>query len=182
MSILMLRLRLNNGGHNSLGRALCYQRQHERPQFTPLYSSAPLVLALTWIPRQGSTADAVRGVAERRLQEPARFDQLFTEIGHLAREGVNALTLGHLDELGELLNQNHAHLHALGVTTDELNALCRELRHRGALGAKMSGAGHGGVCLGLFEDLQAARKAVTHLNTPHWITTVKPRLHPTDIA
>ena len=156
------------------GGALRYRREGARAQFSSLCISTPLILTLTWVPRRGSTADAVRGVAERRAQDPDAYASLFSEIGHIAHEGALALERGHLDEIGDLLNRNHERLRAIGVSTSELNSLCQHLRSRGALGAKMSGAGHGGVCLGLFRDLSAARAATLDLDTPSWVTTIEP--------
>ena len=155
-----------------VGGALRYQRQGARAQFKSLCISTPLILVLTWVPRRGSTADAVRGVAERRAQDPDAYASLFNEMGHIADEGLQALERGWLEVIGDLLNRNHICLEAIGVSTSELNSLCQHLRSRGALGAKMSGAGHGGVCLGLFRDLSAARAAARDLDTPSWVTTV----------
>jgi len=155
-----------------VGGALCYQRLQERAHCTQLKIAQPLAMALTWVPRQGSTADAVRGVAERREQHRAQFDRLFVEIGQLAQQGLIALERGQLTKLGELLNQNHHYLQQLGVSTPRLDMLCQHLRNQGALGAKMSGAGHGGVCLGVFPTLQSAQEAAESLTTPHWVTMI----------
>lgn len=155
-----------------IGGALCYQRVDAGPTFDPVQLDQPLTLALTWTPREGSTADAVRGVAQRRSAEPERYARMVSEIGRLAVAGVEALRRGDLTALGSLLNQNHRVLEELGVSTPELNRRCASLREGGALGAKLSGAGHGGVCFGLFRDRAQAEAALRPLGESTWVTEV----------
>lgn len=166
------------------GGALLYQRgasgdvsgssSGAPPEMRAVEVGAPITLALTWTPRQGSTADAVRDVARRREDQPDEVGELMREIGALTRRGVVALREGNLVELGELINLNHKLLCELGVSSPELNASCEHFRRSGALGAKMSGAGRGGVSFGLFAERADAERAVRDLTTPSWVVDVIP--------
>lgn len=105
----------------------------------------------------GDTGALVAGVTSRR----PRIDPLLERIGALVDEAVDAL-----DDpvaLGPLLDENHALLRQIGVSTPTLDGLVALARGAGARGAKLSGAGGGGVVLALVDDpapvLQAARLA-----------------------
>lgn len=154
------------------GGALKYQRTNSEPLHQSIRVGAPLTLALTWFPRQGSTSDVVQSVAQRRTQDSKRYEILFKEIGIIAHEIERLLPLGSIGEIGSLLDQNHRLLQEIRVSTHALDETCEYLRSRGALGAKLSGAGHGGVCFALFPEEEMAAQALDQLATPHWLITV----------
>ena len=105
----------------------------------------------------------MRGVAERRQQDPAKYDTLFSEIGELTALGIKALESGDIESLGNLLIENHKRLRSMGVSIEALDERCAELMRHGAIGAKMSGAGHGGTCFGLFAERRQAEEAASKL-------------------
>ena len=126
------------------GGMLRYQRM-PAPTFVSLACPTWSVVVLD-SGSKGSTRDMVQGVASRR---PAIDGQL-EAIGAL----VEAAT-AHLDDpavLGPMLDENHERLRAIGVSTPVLDDLCALARHAGALGAKLSGAGGGGVVVALVRD------------------------------
>jgi mevalonate kinase len=94
----------------------------------------------------GNTAALVAGVAARR---PA-VDRALDRIGALVREAEAALE--DVPALGALLDENHALLAEIGVSTPTLDALVALARRAGAAGAKLAGAGGGGVVLALVAD------------------------------
>ena len=49
------------------------------------------------------------------------------------------------------MNLNQGHLNALGVSTPEIEMLCELARSKGALGAKLTGAGGGGAVIALID-------------------------------
>jgi mevalonate kinase len=59
------------------------------------------------------------------------------------------LARGDIPALGPLLDENHALLQQIGVSSDDLDRLVVAARGAGALGAKLSGAGWGGVMIAL---------------------------------
>jgi mevalonate kinase len=93
----------------------------------------------------------VQGVRERRTSDPERYERWFDAIDRLAVSGQAALANGDLPALGRALNANHEILRDLGVSTALIDHLVAAARDAGALGAKLSGAGGGGVMLALVE-------------------------------
>jgi mevalonate kinase len=96
--------------------------------------------------KAGRTADLVAGVTSRR----PGVDPLLRRIGALVDEAV--AVLDDPAALGPLLTENHRLLGGIGVSTDELDMLVDLSLRNGAHGAKLSGAGGGGVVLALHDD------------------------------
>lgn len=121
--------------------------------------SQPLPVVILDSGRAGNTADMVARVRVAR----SSLDATLERIGALV-ERARAL-LGDRPALGRLFDENHALLCQLGVSTPALDSLCAMARRNGALGAKLSGAGGGGVVLALVETasrpglLAAAQRA-----------------------
>ena len=150
--------------HVSLsGGALRFKRVGDHFDSSLVQLSTPLHLALTWTPRLGSTADAVSGVAVRRANALETYEAHFSSIASITERGVEAIERGDLNHLGTLLDQNHRILQEIGVSTSTLDANCAALVKLGAIGAKMSGAGHGGTSFGLFADRTSAERAASEL-------------------
>lgn len=72
---------------------------------------------------------------------------LFSRISEISAKGVGALLASDARSLGEAMVRNHEALQALGVSTDALDAIVHCALDNGALGAKLTGAGGGGVVL-----------------------------------
>jgi mevalonate kinase len=63
-----------------------------------------------------------------------------------AREALEGFDLR---TVGELMDENHAQLQAIGVSCEELDRLVELARDYGALGAKLTGGGLGGYMVAL---------------------------------
>ncbi len=98
------------------------------------------------------TIDMVRSVSEQREGNPKRVNALLENLGFLASIATDAMQKGDLNILGDAMNQAHARLHDLNVSNSAMDAIALALRTKGALGAKLTGAGGGGLVLGLFES------------------------------
>lgn len=96
-----------------------------------------------------STAEAVARVRAGWEREPDEFQAYFEQIGALVERGQAALENGNLERLGELMDHNQQLLRRLGVSHDSLDRLIQGAKQAGALGAKLSGGGLGGVVLAL---------------------------------
>ncbi|MCZ7540210.1 MAG: mevalonate kinase [Anaerolineae bacterium] len=94
----------------------------------------------------------------RRLHDadPPRLNALFARIGEIARAARQSLESGDLDSLGPLMDENHALLRELTVSSDSLDRLCQAARDAGAHGAKLSGGGRGGAIIALVGEAEAA--------------------------
>lgn len=99
---------------------------------------------------RAATSDMV-GLVARRLQERAPETRASLDaLGLLTQRSREALEAGDLAALGAFLTRAHEHLRDLGVSTPRMDALRDVLLAKGALGAKLTGAGGGGLVLALF--------------------------------
>lgn len=94
----------------------------------------------------GNTAELVASV---RAAHPSNRG-ILERIGSLVLEAE--AVLDQPKALGPLLNENHELLRALGVSTPRLDQLVDLALEHGALGAKLSGAGGGGIVWALVDD------------------------------
>ncbi len=97
-----------------------------------------------------SSTRLVVGDVRRQWQaDRQRFDQLFDECGQLTVSARKAIERGDTEETGRLMNENHALLVAMTVSSAELDRLVLAAGEAGALGAKLSGGGRGGNMIAL---------------------------------
>lgn len=105
----------------------------------------------------GNTAELVAKVADAGSRVLPALNQL-GEFADIAREN-----LGDLHLLGDLMIEAHALLKTIGVSTQDLDELVALSMRHGALGAKLSGAGGGGVVVALVpEDPEPLLQAALH--------------------
>lgn len=132
----------------------------------------PFWLLLVDTQERTPTRTMVQRVAELREKDSQRVEHHFSLIGLLS-EGVRQnLQLGQLSELGQNLNKAHESLQALGVSTDKLDSCGHGLRQAGALGAKLTGGGGGGLALGLFASQPKVPISMDWGDAPHYLTFV----------
>lgn len=158
----------------TLGGCLRYVRG-TTPAFRTVQLAHSLPLVIAWAPREGTTREAVAGVRARHDALPEHFNRLFQAMGAVAEAGIAALEAGDLATLGLLLNLNHGYLNACGVSSIVNEQMVALARRHGALGAKLTGAGHGGAILALCPD-QPARvaRALTEAGFPALVTHIAP--------
>lgn len=130
-----------------------------------------LLIGDTGVPSPtGKIVGQVRG---RWQREPPRYDALFDQVGDIAREARCAIEAGDIDGLGPLMDENHALLIEIGVSSSKLNNLVEAARLAGALGAKLSGAGRGGNMIALVEgdDVECVTEALKKAGAKQVIPT-----------
>lgn len=140
---------------STYGGAILYERRRGFTRIGANLRGAKIVLADTGIPRP--TGDLVRKVRELKARYWSILDPVYTSAGRLAVEAAKALELGDLATLGELMNISHGLLSAIGVSRIELEQLVYAARSSGALGAKITGAGGGGLVVALCRREDAER-------------------------
>ena len=107
--------------------------------------------------KAGNTAKLVAQVARSRPRVTPALNQL-GEFADIARDNLSDMHL-----LGDLMIEAHALLKTIGVSTRELDELVALAMQHGALGAKLSGAGGGGVVVALVpEDPEPLLQAALH--------------------
>ena len=126
-----------NGGKNKI----------EIPQSA---KKMPLVIGNT-----GITASTVEVVADvRRLKEAnqLKFEKIFSDYHSVAINAKIALLEGDIISIGKLMNQNHKLLQDITVSGEFNDKLVEIALSNGALGAKMTGTGRGGLVIALAEN------------------------------
>lgn len=112
-----------------------------------------IVIGDTGIP--APTKESVGDVRRLWLRDSVYYEDIFDEIAQLALIARRSIESGKPELLGELMDQNHAFLQQLTVSSPELDRLVDAARNAGALGAKLSGGGRGGNMIALVEQASA---------------------------
>jgi mevalonate kinase len=115
----------------------------------PFHIGRPFMLAIADTGVRSPTKIAVGDVRRAWEREPARFEALFDRVAAVVEVARLAIAAGQPERLGPLMDENHALLHEIGVSSPELDALVAAARGAGALGAKLSGGGRGGNMIAL---------------------------------
>jgi mevalonate kinase len=106
-----------------------------------------IVIGDTGVP--ASTKESVREVRELWQADPVRFEKMFDVVGEIVQKARTAIEMGEMIELGLLMDKNHSLLQEMTVSSQLLDRLVDAARSAGALGAKLSGSGHGGNMIAL---------------------------------
>ena len=83
------------------------------------------------------------------LNDKSRWETVFDKVSEISFTARRAIEAGKCELLGELMDENHALLQKLNVSSPELDHLVEAARISGALGAKLSGGGRGGNMIAL---------------------------------
>lgn len=95
------------------------------------------------------TVKAVGDVRNAWTEQPGLYEALFEQVGEIVQLARGVIESGEPARLGALMDENHALLQQIGVSSPELDHLVEIARQAGALGAKLSGAGRGGNMIAL---------------------------------
>ena len=123
-------------------------------EFLHLPKPFSIVIGDTGIP--SPTAVAVGDLRRLWLENPAAYEPLFDAVGNLVVQARRFLETGEVDALGTLMDENHAYLQKMGVSSPQLDDFVKEARIAGALGAKLSGGGRGGNMIALVNEATSA--------------------------
>jgi len=132
---------------STFGGVILYKKTEGFIRINSKLSDMALILADSGIPR--FTKDMVLKVQKLRKKYPEIFDPIYYAAGKLVRNMVDAIKSEDLIRLGELMNINHGLLSTIGVSNMFLEKIVYTSRKLGALGAKITGAGGGGLVLAI---------------------------------
>jgi len=143
------------------GGALVYRKTEAGAKFTKI-DLAPLPLVVIDSGTAGDTAALVAAVQARR----PGVDPILAEIGALVEAAIPTLGDPDHSELGRTMSENHRLLKCIGVSTAVMDGIVGLAMDAGAHGAKLAGAGGGGIAIALAEDrarvMEAAQMAGFH--------------------
>ena len=131
-------------------------------------SELPMILAHTGVKRcSGSVHKSIR---ERWLDGEEQVIEGYRRIAELGRMGKRSLLAGDWKDLGSLMNENHAIQRDLGGSGESNERLIEAALARGAFGAKLAGAGHGGTVIALADDVNAVTNALIEAGAERILT------------
>ena len=159
---------------SSRGQTLIYTKSSQGPKTEPLPSFG-LSLVIVDSGSAGNTAQMVQIVKDNYKRNQVFLKQL----GAITLRIKEQLVQATLDErkLGTLFVENHQLLQKIGVSTPALNHIVAEALARGALGAKLSGSGGGGIVMILTKNPQRMLEEMNQLGYKGFIVRPYSRPH-----
>lgn len=133
----------------------------------------PLVITNSGI--TASTAEVVSEVRQLKNENPNKFQRIFHEYEILAREAKISLISGEIASIGKLMNQNHQLLQEITVSGKINDKLVDISLEAGAIGAKMTGTGRGGLVIALASNEKIQDTIATAMKNEGydaWKTTI----------
>lgn len=118
----------------------------------------PLVIANTGI--TASTVEVVADVRKLKEANPIKFEKKLNDFHMLAISAKQALLEGDATTIGKLMIKNHKMLQEITVSGEINNKLVEISLRNGALGAKMTGTGRGGLVIALAENEEVQQNIV----------------------
>ena len=143
----------------TFGGLLLYQRTPAGPQFSRLPCRASLFLVVVSTGITASTTEVVADVRRQKEADPERFAELVRQYGVVYSGAARAVAEGNLPMLGSAMAAAHLLLQQLALSCKELDEIVASAFAAGAIGAKMSGTGRGGIAVALCRD-RASQEAV----------------------
>lgn len=147
--------------------------------FELLIVNHPLTFIIADCGLQSPTSVIVNQVRSAWMKNPESYEKRFAQIGTISQYGRRNIEEGNLENLGNLMNQNHEILRDIQVSCPEIDRMVSAALSAGAFGAKVSGAGRGGNMITLvspdkinlvsdaLQKAGAVRTIITHLlNSP----------------
>jgi mevalonate kinase len=101
------------------------------------------------------TRESVADVRKLWEADKPRWEAVFDKVADVSFAARRVIEEGWVSMLGELMDENHALLQEMTVSSPELDSLVSAARKAGALGAKLSGGGRGGNMIAVVEADQA---------------------------
>ena len=95
------------------------------------------------------TKESVGDVRRLWMSDRMHWETFFDKIGKISSAARRLIESGKPELLGTLMDENHALLQELTVSSPELDRLVEAARKAGAFGAKLSGGGRGGNMIAL---------------------------------
>ncbi len=98
------------------------------------------------------TGEIVADIERMHSSDAGTFSSFLKGSERIVLEGRDAVLAGDLRRLGRLMDDNHALLAGMGVSSARVDELVGAARGAGAYGAKLSGAGRGGIITALVSE------------------------------
>ena len=131
------------------GGLLKFQRTDDDPIFIKKQIMEPIRIVYASTGITASTTEVVGDVRHKKEENPEWFNGLLKKYLSIVEQGEKAIDDGDIVKLGSLMDENHKLCQELTVSCSELDDLVIAARTAGAIGAKMTGTGRGGLMVAL---------------------------------
>ena len=108
-----------------------------------------------------NTKEVVADIRAKKEAEPEKYDKIFSEYGQLVKEAREALEQFNVERIGELMDKNHGLLQQINISCKELDEMVAIAKEAGALGAKLTGTGRGGLIIALTPGKELQEKVAS---------------------
>lgn len=136
-------------------------------EFTPAFSYSKIQLSNSIrivIIDSGKQTDTKRVVSLVRdfiEKNPDQIKKIFEQYKDVFNMGLDALEKNNLEKLGMCMHKNHNLLRVIGVSCPELDEIVDKALALGAVGAKLTGTGGGGLVFALTPEIDLQSKVAT---------------------
>jgi mevalonate kinase len=133
---------------SAYGGVIRYQNQ--KAEILKLERYPRLIIAHSGI--ESDTGDIVADIEDIRSEKPSQFNSFLDDSERFVFLGMKALENGDWESLGKQMDANHKLLSDMGCSCKRLESLVNAAREAGAYGAKLCGAGRGGIIVALVDE------------------------------
>ncbi len=101
------------------------------------------------------TKKVVADVRAEKEKDPEKYEKIFSDYKKTVDEAVVSLKEGNIENVGKLMDKNQELLRQITVSCPEVENIVKMTKEKGALGAKLTGTGRGGlvICLSPGKDV-----------------------------
>ncbi len=115
-----------------------------------------IVMANTGITQE--TKEVVADVKKEKDKDPEKFDRIINEYKKTFEDALISLKKGDIKNAGRLMDKNQELLRQITVSCPEVERIVSVAKKNGALGAKLTGTGRGGLVICLSPDSKTTEK------------------------
>ncbi|MCR4335625.1 MAG: mevalonate kinase [archaeon] len=109
-----------------------------------------IVLASTGITQE--TKEIVAVIKKLRSENKEKYEQMFLDYHEIFDSAIDSLKSGNEKKLGVLMDKNMELLREMTLSCSEIEKIISAAKQNGALGAKLTGTGRGGLVICLVPD------------------------------
>lgn len=118
------------------------------------------------------TKSVVDDVRKKKEESPEEFEKIFNRAREITEEAKEALQNSDAKKIGELMDENQELLRNITVSCDELEDLIKVAKDNGAVGAKLTGTGRGGLMVSLTPGKELQEKVSNAIKEKGFMTFV----------
>jgi mevalonate kinase len=140
---------------STFGGFILFTKGPDRNIISPISLRLSLAMVVGNTGITSNTMKVVEEVKRQREESPEKFKAIFDMYSRIAGDAKDAIEKKDPARIGALMSKNHGLLREIGVSCKELEELVDMAMKNGALGAKLTGTGKGGLMIALAEEKDA---------------------------